>query len=112
MGYLDLALEARVRMENQDNHHALIDRTLQEINKEWESGALEWIRVSRPDKWGEMVTLEGRVNELALEGNLKGLREALDEYQRLILSLPREFKSPKEKKGQGMFSFGESLRGG
>lgn len=52
-----------------------------------------------------MLTMEGEVNEMALKSNLKGLREALSEYQGLILSMTKEFKALQEKKGQGMFKF-------
>lgn len=63
----------------------LIDETLERINQEYQPGTLPWMKANRPSKWGETVALERRVNETALEGNLKGLREALSEYQSLIL---------------------------
>jgi hypothetical protein len=82
MDYLDIALKARARMGVQDNPHDLIDRTLQEINKEWKPGALEWINVDRPDGWGKMlIILERTINEMALGGNLDGLRGALNSYR-------------------------------
>jgi len=52
-----------------------------------------------------LLTLERRINEMALGDNLKGLREVLDEYQELTLSMAKEFKAT--EKGQGIFSFGE-----
>jgi len=42
-----------------------------------------------------------------LESNLKGLREALDEYQGLILAMVKEFRAIREEKGQRMFKFVE-----
>ena len=47
--------------------------------------------------WGKVLAMEGKVNELALGGNLNGLREALEGYQRLILALVDEYRSIKGK---------------
>ena len=87
--------------------NALIDLTLLEIAREYHSGTLPWMKKNRPNEWGDMITLEKKINGMVLEGNLKGLRGALDEYQSLILAMLREFKSLQEKKGQGMFNFVE-----
>ncbi|GEM_PF-4208575 len=61
------------------------------------------MKTNRPDKWGEMLTLERRINEMALVSNLKGLRRILSEYQRLILSMVKEFKALRENKEQRVF---------
>jgi len=107
MSYLDIARQVKEENGVEKNPHTLIDQTIREINKEWESGALEWIKVNRSDVWRKILALEGRVNEMALGSNLKGPREALGEYQGLILTMVKEFKTPKEKTGnlfeQGMF---------
>ena len=87
--------------------YLLIEKTLQEINRAWESGAIEWMKANRPNEWGTMLTLEGRVNELALGSDTEGLKRALSEYPGLILGMVREFKTLKEKKGQEMFNFVE-----
>ncbi len=47
-----------------------------------------------------MLTLERRINETALESDLRGLREVLSEYRELILSVTMEFKVKHERKGQ------------
>jgi hypothetical protein len=86
--------------------NSLIDDTLKRINHGYSPGTLRWIK-GNPGRWAVLLTLEGRVNEMALGGNLKGLREVLDEYQELTLSMAKEFKATKENKGQEMFSFGE-----
>jgi hypothetical protein len=52
-----------------------------------------------------MLTMEGRVNEMALGSDTEGLKRALSEYQSLILAMVREFKALKENKGQEMFNF-------
>ena len=64
--------------------NSLIDLILEEIARDYEPGTLPWMKVNRPGEWEKMLTLERGTNETALEGDLKGLRELLDEYQRLI----------------------------
>jgi hypothetical protein len=107
MRYLDIALQVKEEDGIEKNPHTLIDQTIREINKEWESGALEWIKVNRSDEWGKILTLEQRVDEMAFRGDLDGLRGALNSYRELILTMVEEFKSLKEKKAQGMFNFVE-----
>ena len=107
MNYLAIALKAKTRWKVQDNPDGLIDRTLREINEAWEPGTVEWIKANRPDEWRKLLTLEQRINRMALGGNLNGLRGGLNEYQSLILAMVKEFKSPNEKKGQEMFNFVE-----
>lgn len=85
----------------------LIDSTLKEIARDYQPGTFPWMKAYRPNEWGTMLTLEGKVNEMALESNLKGLREALDEYQGLILAVVKEYEALKENKGQEMFNFVE-----
>ena len=72
----------------------VIDLTLKEIGKDYQPGTLPWMKVNRPDKWGKMLISEGRVNGMALGGNLDGLRGALDEYKELIVGMVKEFKAP------------------
>ena len=85
----------------------LIDETLKRINQEYQPGTLAWMKANRPNDWGSMLNLERSINKTALEGNFKSLREALDEYQGLILAMVREFRTLKEVMGQGSFSFVE-----
>src|SRR4030042_2137604 len=87
--------------------NSLIDETLERINQKYQPGTLVWTKVNKPDEWGKILTLEGRIDEMALESNLKGLREALDEYQGLILAMVKEFRAIREEKGQRMFKFVE-----
>lgn len=87
MSYLDIARQVKKEDGIEKNPHTLIDQTIREINKEWESGALEWIKVNRPDEWGKILAIEGKINSMALGGNIEGLREALSEYQGLILTM-------------------------
>jgi len=83
----------------------LIDGTLGEIARDYQRGALCWMKVNTPNEWGKMLILEREINEIALESDTEGLRKVLSEYQSLILAMLREFKSLKEKKGQEMFRF-------
>lgn len=83
----------------------LTDLTIEEITRDYQSGTLPWMKVNRPNDWGDMLTLEGRVNEMALGGNIEGLKRALSEYQSLIITMVKDYKALKENKGQEMFNF-------
>ena len=85
--------------------NSLIDLTLAEIAREYHPGALVWMKANRPNDWGNMLTLERRINRTALEGDLRGLREVLSEYQGLILAMMGKFKTLQERKEQGAFEF-------
>jgi hypothetical protein len=65
------------------------------------------MKANKPDKWRKILTLERRINGMVLGVNLNGLRRALNEYQSLIVTMVKEFKSLKEKKGQEIFNFVE-----
>ena len=86
---------------------SLIDAILERINQEYHPGTFPWMKANRTDDWGNMLTLEGRVNEMALGSDTEGLREALSEYQSLILTMVREFRTIKEATEQGSFNFVE-----
>ena len=73
----------------------LIDETLKRINQEYQSGTLPWMKTNRPNEWGKLLILERRINKTALDRNMRGLREALDEYQGLIFTMGEQFKSVK-----------------
>jgi len=107
MSYLDIALKTRVQMRVENNPYGLIDQTLKEIDEAWEPGTIEWMKANRPNEWGNMLTLERRINETALGGDLKRLREVLSEYQGIILIMVKEYKALREEKGQEMFNFVE-----
>jgi hypothetical protein len=103
---LQLIAQSR-RQEVSDNPHFLIDQSIREINKAWESGAIEWMKANRPNNWANILTLEGKVNEMTLRSDTEGLKRALSDYQSLILNMVREFKALKETKEQGLFNFVE-----
>ncbi len=67
------------------------------------------MKVNRPEGWGKVLAMEGKVNEMAFESNTEGLREALGECQSLILTMVKEFKAHKRETGnlleQRLFSF-------
>jgi len=83
--------------------NSLIDITLERIGQEYQAGTLPWMKANKPNEWSTMLTLEGRVNEMALGSDLSGLRDVLDEYQRIILAMVKEFTL----KEQGSFKFVE-----
>jgi hypothetical protein len=87
--------------------NSLIDATIREIAQAYQPGALAWMKTNRPDEWGNMLTLERRVNETALGGHLKRLREVLSEYQGIILTMVEEFRSQPNHGRQGTFAFEE-----
>jgi hypothetical protein len=91
--------------------NSLIDLTLGKIARGYHSGTLVWMKTNRANDWGNMLTLERRINKAALDPNLKALREALSEYQGLILTMAREFVSPRGKKEQEIFKFGNFQEG-
>jgi len=105
MDYLDIALKARARMGIQDSPHDLIDRTLQEINRGWKPGTLEWMKANRPGEWDKMLTLECTINEMGLGDNQEGLRGVLDEYRGLILAMVTEFRAQPAPVRQGTLTF-------
>lgn len=82
-----------------------IEDTLEQIDKAYHPRTLPWVKANRPEKWREMVSLEEKINQVALRNSTEGLREALSEYQGLILSMVKEYKASKEKKGQGTLNF-------
>ena len=90
----------------------LIEVTLKEIGQRYQPGTLAWMKMNRPDEWRKMLTIERKVNELAVGSNLEGFREALGEYQRLIISMVTGFKAIKENRRQEAFDFDGSKRGG
>lgn len=73
--------------------NSLIDLTLKGIAAKYRPGILAWMKANRPDKWGKMLTLERRINGMAMGGNLNGPRGALNKYQSLIVAMVEEFKS-------------------
>jgi hypothetical protein len=77
------------------NLHSLIDRTLHEINKFWQKGLLNWIKLTHPKEWSEILNLEEKINTLVFEGDEKGLSEFLTKYRDLFLELSREYSKIK-----------------
>jgi hypothetical protein len=75
--------------------HSLIDRTLHEINKFWQKGLLNWIKLTHPKEWSEILNLEEKINTLVFEGDEKGLSEFLTKYRDLFLELSREYSKIK-----------------
>ena len=76
--------------------NSLIDDTLKRINQGYSPGTLRWIK-GNPDRWAVLLTLEERVNKMALGSDTGGLKRALSEYQSLILTMVKEFKTTKRE---------------
>jgi hypothetical protein len=85
--------------------NSLIEATLEEISRDYQPGALVWMKANRPNDWGNMLTLERRINRSDLESDLRSLREVLSEYRELIFAMVKEYKALKENKGQGTLDF-------
>ena len=81
-------------LKNKDLH-SLIDRTLHEINKFWQKGLLNWIKLTHPKEWSEILNLEEKINTLVFGGDEKGLSEFLTKYRELFLELSREYSKIK-----------------
>ena len=81
MGYLDKALEMMQKQGSGMINTDLIGSTLMEIGKGYKPGLSRWIR-ERPDRWDQLLTLEDRINEVALtkEDEII-LKDALSDYK-------------------------------
>ena len=77
--------------------NSLIDFTLEEIARDYQPGVLPWAKANRRGEWDKMLTLERRINEIALGCNHEDLRGVLDEYRSLTLAMVKEFIALKEK---------------
>ena len=77
--------------------NSLTNETLERINQEYQPGTLVWTKVNKPDAWGKMLTMEERINKMALRGDLDGLRGALSNYQGLIFTMVKEFRTTKRE---------------
>ena len=75
----------------------LIEATIEDINRGWHPGTLEWVKRSRPVDWKRMVALEAMINGKALTGDIEGLRKALEKYRGLILAMVEAFSSKAEQ---------------
>lgn len=74
----------------------LIDLTSKEISKGYVPGTLKWIKQHRPMDWTRLLVEERRINEAALNRDLRALKRALDSYQKVITTLSKEFKRKEE----------------
>lgn len=79
--------------------NSLIDDTLERINQGYHPGTLTWIKTNRPEEWGKILAIEGKINSMALGGNIEGLREALNNYQGVILAMVKFLKLVKGRTG-------------
>jgi hypothetical protein len=75
-----------------------IDVTLREIAQAYRHGALVWMKRNRPKEWEKMIALERDINEMALKGDLKGLKKVLMGYQGLILGMMKTFEASEGRK--------------
>jgi len=109
MGYLARALRLITETHKEDipiNSCFLIDQTLQEINREWKPGTLEWMRRRRPDDWARLIELERQINGEALQKNKEELTKRLTEYKTLIGEMVKAFKTPTGETGSLNFDKG------
>ena len=83
-----------------------IDTALKEINRNYQPGTLEWMRVNRPEEWEKMISLEDRINQAALRGDEEELERVLVDYQILYLKW-RGYSKPSQ--GETLDLFGKSL---
>jgi hypothetical protein len=86
--------------------HSKIDTALEEINRNYQPGTLEWTKVNRPEDWKKMISLEDRINQAILRGDGEELERALGDYQKLIFEMAKLFKTPQ---GETLDLFGKSL---
>jgi len=77
--------------------NSFIDETLERINQEYEPGTLVWMKRTRPKEWGKTVAIEGKINEMVLKGDMKGLEKVLGEYEGLISTMVGSFKTTEHR---------------
>jgi len=70
---------------------SLIDQTLEEINREYKSGAIAWMKERKPREWIRVLPFEAEVNEAVLKRDIKAVQKVLAEYRALMLTMIREF---------------------
>ena len=83
------------KIEIMNDPHLLIEQALQEIEEWWVAGTLEWMKSSRLSEWHNMIGLEEKINHLAFESDVNGLKRVLSEYKELMLGITRVFQTPK-----------------
>lgn len=86
------------REEILNDPYFLVEQTLCELNERWEPGALKWMERNQPKDLERMKTLEEKINQLALDGNLSGLKGALEDYKGLMLGIVKALGA--SKRGQ------------
>jgi len=73
-------------------------------NEGYSPGALRWMKKSRPEDWERMISLEKKIDQEALAGEVLSLKETLTQYKELILSVVRIFQKDFTVQ-EGLFSF-------
>lgn len=61
----------------------LIEQTLQEVNRGYHPGTVEWMKTEREKTWAEIRQKEQAINQGALAGDISGLRGSLIQYREL-----------------------------
>lgn len=84
MRYLDKALETLQKQGSGTINTDLIETTLQEIGKGYLPGALEWIRINRPQEWARLLKIEATINQIALAQDERGLTMTLSDYRKFF----------------------------
>jgi hypothetical protein len=56
---------------------------------------LLWIKKSGPEEWARMLSLEKRVNQDTLRGDVESLKQGLSRYKKLLLRMMEVFETPK-----------------
>jgi hypothetical protein len=70
----------------------VIAESNQRIEKVWKPKTMSWVEVNKPGEWRKMKKLEEEINDLALRGNMDGLREKLSEREELVAQLVTAFE--------------------
>lgn len=73
----------------------LIEKTIEEINEEWEPGILPWMEKERPNDYRRMETFEQRININSMSGNIGDLIHSLDGLKSLMVRTRDEYKEHK-----------------
>ena len=95
MSYLSQALSAQaLSQENSTSGsmESVFRRSLEEINREYLPGTIDYVKTTDPELWGRIVSAENRLNGAWLNGEDQNFSGALNEWRDLYRQAFEIFK--------------------
>lgn len=87
----------RQRAEAQRAVSLLVGAVMEEVIAGYSIGAIPWCQRFHPELVKELATIEGRANELAMDGNAEELKGVLASYRKHVQMMLIIFKAESEK---------------